>query len=124
MPIPLYTDHNAHGPTVRQLEAKGLDVLTVEADGRADEKDDGVLLDRAGELRRAMFSTDDDFLKETRRRDLAGEPYVPVFYAHQLHATVGEIVTDLVLFCTLGTIDDPDLASQVTRLPTRRPEFT
>ena len=98
-------------------------MLTVEADGRADEKDDGVLLDRAGELGRAMFSIDDDFLEECARRDRAGEPYVPVFYAHQLQSTVGQIVTELVLFCTLGELDDPDLASQVTRLPTRRPEY-
>ena len=124
MPIRLYVDHNVHGPTVRQLEARGIDVLTVESDGRADEKNDAALLDRAAELGRAVFSTDDDFLKEARRRDWAGEAYVPVFYAHQLRATVGEIVNDLEVFCTLGELDDPGLADRVIRIPTKRERFT
>ena len=46
---------------------RGIDVITAYEDGASD-MDDSALLDRAGELGRALFTQDDDLLAEAARR--------------------------------------------------------
>lgn len=48
------------------LRLRGVDVLTVQEDERLGTPDP-ILLDRATELQRVMFSRDDDFLAEAHR---------------------------------------------------------
>jgi hypothetical protein len=57
--------------------------------------DDPDLLDRAGELRRVIFTQDQDFLREARRRQEIGDFFAGVVYGHQLHLTIGKCVADL-----------------------------
>jgi hypothetical protein len=63
------------------------------------------------ELRRAVFTQDDDFLTEARRRQQAGEPFSGVVYAHQLNVTIGQCVSDLEPIAKVYEPDD--LANKV-----------
>jgi predicted nuclease of predicted toxin-antitoxin system len=55
------------------LRLRGLDVLTVQEDGRR-HTDDDVLIDRATELGRLLFSADLDMLRHVARRQGSGLP--------------------------------------------------
>ena len=92
MTVLLYMDEHVHRAITTGLRLRGVDVLTAQADGRRHVLDD-VLLDRAGELRRVLFSQDEDLLAEANRRRLEGIAFVGVVYAHQLHVSVGTSAT-------------------------------
>jgi len=98
------------------LRDRNVDVQTVQEDGTIGQHDP-LLLDRAQELGRVIFSRDDDFLKEGARRQKAGEPFLGIIYAHQLRVTVGQCIEDIELLA--GTCDPADLANQVIHLPLR-----
>ena len=79
--------------------ACAVDVLTAREDGAAEFEDD-LLLDRATELNRVLFSQDDDLLREANKRQQTGENFAGVIYAHQLNITVGQCIDDLELIAT------------------------
>lgn len=60
MTIALYMDHHVPRAITSGLRLRGVDVLTAYEDG-THELDDPILLDRAGELGRVLFTQDDDF---------------------------------------------------------------
>ena len=78
------------------LRLRGVDVLTAQEDGTAEFEDD-TLLDRATELKRVLFSQDDDLLREANKRQQTDECFSGVIYAHQLNITVGRCIDDLEL---------------------------
>jgi Domain of unknown function (DUF5615) len=112
--IALYMDENVQGQIVRGLRRRGVDVLTAEEDGW-NERLDADVLDRAGELGRVAFSRDDDFLRESVRRQRSGEPFVGVNYAHQIRVSIGRCVSDLELLAQTGFPED--FASTIYYLP-------
>lgn len=63
-------DENVPRAITGGLRLRGVDVLTVQEDGRRG-LDDPRVLDRATELGRVLFSQDEDLLVEARRRHLA-----------------------------------------------------
>jgi predicted nuclease of predicted toxin-antitoxin system len=65
--VGLYLDEHVHRAIATSLRLRGVDVLTAQEDGRR-QVPDPVLLDRATELGRIMFSQDEDFLAEANRR--------------------------------------------------------
>ena len=79
------------------LRMRGIDVLTAQEDGTAEWRDDGHLLERAGELRRVLVSQDADLLREATNRWHEGRDFWGVIYAHQLRNTIGGMVRDLAL---------------------------
>jgi len=100
--LSLYLDHNVRGAVVKGLRRRGLDVLTAFEDGHA-EFPDAVLLSRAAELGRIVFTQDEDFLIIADQW-LRDERHFPgLIYAHQLHATVGQIVEDIQLIAEAAT---------------------
>src|SRR5258708_12091497 len=103
MPIAYYMDEHVPPAISTGLRRRGVDVLTVQEDGRRGEAD-AVLLDRATQLGRVVFTRDRDFLIEAARRQAAGIQFVGVVYAHQLAATPGRCVNDLQL---LSGVYDP-----------------
>jgi predicted nuclease of predicted toxin-antitoxin system len=109
---------DAHVPAAitRALVARGVDVLTAQADG-AMRMDDSPLLDRARQLGRTLFTRDEDFLVEAASRQRAGIPFAGVIYAHQLRVTIGQCVRDLELIAKC--CDPADLANHVEHLPLR-----
>ena len=87
------------------LRLRGVDVLTAQEDGAA-ELEDPALLDRATELKRVLFSQDDDLLREANNRQQTGEHFAGVIYAHQLNITVGHCIDDLELITKATNLDE------------------
>lgn len=114
MSLALYADEHVHRAITLGLRLRSVDVLTVQDDGRRGMPDD-VLLDRAAELERVMFSQDEDLLAEAKRRQVEGVPFSGVIYAHQLGVTIGDCVRDLELIAKVA--DPQDLANHVEYLP-------
>ena len=54
-------DEHVHRAITSGLRLRGVDVLTAQEDGRR-KTADSLLLDRATELQRVLFSQDEDFL--------------------------------------------------------------
>ena len=109
-----YFDENVPGAIAEGLRQRGIDVLTAQEDG-FDETPDPLVLDRAGELGRVLFTRDDDFLREATARLRDGRPVATVIYAHQQRASVRECIDDLELFA--GAATDGEARGQVVHLP-------
>lgn len=103
-------DENVHRAITSGLRLRGIDVLTVQVDGRRRLRDPKVL-DRATELGRVLFSQDDDLLVQARRRQAKGIVFSGVAYAHQLEATIGECMRDLELIAQAASPEE--VANQV-----------
>ena len=114
MSLTLYFDEHVHRAIPAGLRLRGVDVLTIQEDGRRGLADPEVL-DRATELGRVLFSQDDDLLAEATRRQAAGIPFAGLIYAHQLYVTIGECVRDLELIAQAA--DPEDLSGLVQFLP-------
>jgi hypothetical protein len=112
--VALYLDEHVPLATAPGLRLRGVDVLTVQEDNRRGIADH-LLLDRATELGRPLFSQDEDLLAEAQRRQEAGIPFSGVVYAHQLRVTIGICVRDLYLIAKL--MESYDLESRVEYLP-------
>lgn len=114
MSLKLYLDENVHRAIAAGLRLRGIDVLTVQEDGRRRLPDPQVL-DRATELGRPLFTQDDDLLAEARHRQQAGTAFAGVLYAHQQHVTIGDCVRDLELVALL--LEPEELVGKVVFLP-------
>jgi hypothetical protein len=91
-----HTDEHVSRSITVGLRQRGVDVLTVQEDGRTGASD-AALLDRATELGRVLFSQDDDLLVEASERQKSGVPFAGVVYGHQLKLTIGQAIDDLEL---------------------------
>nr|WP_229425990.1 DUF5615 family PIN-like protein [Lusitaniella coriacea] len=78
MSIALYMDEQVPKAVTLGLRQREVDVLTVQEDGRTGTPDP-IILDRATELKRVIFSQDDDFLAEARRRQEEGISFSGVY---------------------------------------------
>jgi predicted nuclease of predicted toxin-antitoxin system len=96
------------------LRLMGVDVLTTQEDGRRHAPDD-LLLDRAFELRRVLFSQDEDLLTEATRRQREGIPFAGVIYAHQLGITIGRCISELEMIAKVASPND--ISNRVEYLP-------
>ncbi|NJN97537.1 MAG: DUF5615 family PIN-like protein [Anaerolineales bacterium] len=105
MAIAIYMDHHVPRAITVGLRLRGVDVLTAYEDGSS-ELDDSALLDRANELKRVLFTRDDDLLIETTRRQRAGIPFYGVIFAHQLRVSIGSCIEDLELIAQVGEAED------------------
>jgi predicted nuclease of predicted toxin-antitoxin system len=103
--IRFYLDENVQGEITRGLRQAGIDVLTVQEDGREGLPDPSVL-DRAGELGRVLFSQDSDLLVEASRRQSTWERFGGVIYARQNVVPNGRCVADLHLIAETCSIED------------------
>lgn len=107
-------DEHVHRAITAGLRLRGVDVLTVQEDHRRN-VDDSILLDRATELQRIMFSQDEDLLAEATRRQRNGTSFTGVIFAHQLHVPIGICVHDLELIAKATSLED--LVNRVEFLP-------
>jgi predicted nuclease of predicted toxin-antitoxin system len=87
-------DEHIHKGITEGLRQRGVDVLTVQEDGRTGTPDT-LVLDRATELQRVIFTQDQDFLAEANRRQVEGMSFAGVIYAHQQLVTIGNCIRDL-----------------------------
>ena len=114
MTVALYMDHHVPKAITMGLRLRNIDVITAHEDG-ADELDDDVLLKRAHELGRALFTQDDDLLEEAAKCQRHGIPFSGVIYGHQPRLTIGVCVQDLEIIARSGEAED--LKNQVVFLP-------
>ncbi len=114
MTLSLYMDHHVPKTITLGLRLRNVDVLTAYEDG-TDQLDDDLLLKRAHELRRVLFTQDDDLLAEAAKCQRNGIPFSGVIYGHQLQVTIGVCVHDLELIAKSG--EPAELENHVLFLP-------
>lgn len=114
MSLLLYMDHNVIRQITEGCRARGLDVLTAREDGFDNQPDD-VVLARATELQRVVFTHDTDFIGITGAWLTAARPFPGVVYAAQRSVPIGRAIQDLELIC--GALTPADIANQLIRLP-------
>jgi predicted nuclease of predicted toxin-antitoxin system len=112
--ISLYMDEHVPLAITEGLRRRGVDILTVQEDGRRGYPDP-VLLDRALELGRVVFSQDEDFPIEAARRQTEGIDFSGVIYARQTAVSVGDCVRDLELIAKVA--EPEDCFNQIQYLP-------
>lgn len=116
MSLKLYMDEHVPTAITEGLRRRGVDVLTVQHDGRLGIKDPE-LLDRATETQRVLFTRDTDFLKESANRRRHGKRFAGIIFAHQLRVSIGECVEDLELLAKACELNE--FENQVLHLPLR-----
>ncbi len=114
MAVSLYMDHHVPKAITVGLRLRGVDVLTSYEDG-TDQLDDEKLLKRAYELKRILFTQDDDLLAEATKYQRAGSPFSGVIYGHQLRLTIGVCIQDLEIIAK--NAEPEELQNQVLFLP-------
>lgn len=114
MAVSLYMDHHVPKAITVGLRLRDVDVITAYEDG-ADQLDDDLLLKRAHELGRALFTQDDDLLEEVAKCQCEGIPFSGVIYGHQLRMTIGVCLQDLEIVAKSGEMKDVE--NQVIFLP-------
>ncbi len=105
MALALYMDQHVPKSITIGLRLRGVDVLTAYQDG-ASTLDDPDLLDRASELKRVLFTQDDDLIAEAAKRQGENIHFYGVIYAHQLRVPIGICIRDLELIAKAGEPDD------------------
>jgi hypothetical protein len=98
------------------LRLRQVDVVTAQEDNTS-RLPDPLLLDRATELGRVLFSQDDDLLKEAVKRQREGGHFAGLVYAHQLNITVRRSIEDLELLAK--AYDPEDMVDRIVYLPLR-----
>jgi hypothetical protein len=114
MPVALYMDVHIPRAITLELRLHGVDVITAQEDN-ALHLFDPELLDRATVLGRALFTFDDDLLKEAKRRQAADIPFGGVIYARLLQVSIGLCVRDLEIIAKAG--EPAEMAGRVEYLP-------
>jgi len=94
MSLALYMDHHVPRTITQGLRARGVDILTAYEDG-SDQMLDPALLDRAGQLERALVTQDQDLLVETAKRQEVGTFFRGVICIRQTQINIGDCIRDL-----------------------------
>ncbi len=114
MAVALYMDHHIPKAITAGLQARGVDVLTTQADGTR-KLPDADLLDRATELEHVLFTFDDDLLTEATKRQRLNRNFNGVIYIHLQDVRIGKCIEDLEVLAKAGTPED--FKNLVTFLP-------
>ena len=114
MSVPLYMDEQVRSEITDGLRRVGVDVLTIQEDGRTGAAD-LLVLARATELGRVLFSLDLDMLEHATSCQRSGIHFFGLAYAPQLGVTIGQAIASLEL---LAKVSDPhDVADRIEYLP-------
>ena len=114
MAIALYMDAHIPRSITLGLRMRTVDVLTAQEDG-GEMLPDPMLLDRASELGRVLFTFDDDLLPEAVKRQGENKLFSGVIYAHPLRISIGQCIRDLEVIAKAG--EPGDLQDRVEFLP-------
>lgn len=102
MSLPLYMDEHVKSAVTTGRRQRGIDVITVQEDGYV-ERDDAEILARATDLKRVLFTQDDDFLVIAHSWQMSSREFYGVVYGHQLELTIGIAVNHLQVVCEAVT---------------------
>jgi hypothetical protein len=107
---------DVHVPRVvaLQLSARGLDILTAQADN-ACTPPDHLLLECASHLDRIIVNSDIRFRALAENWQRQQIPFNGMVFAHPLHVTIGQMVRDLELIA--GAIPGEEIQNQIIFLP-------
>ena len=114
MALPVYMDVHVPAAITWGLRRHGIDVLTSQEDGTSRAADE-VLLERATQLGRILFSQDTDLLAIAQSWQSTGREFGGLFFAHQEGASIGRLIEDIELLAKCATREE--LANTVTYLP-------
>lgn len=114
MTLALYMDEHIESVITSQLSSRGINVLSVQQDGRSGLADEFVLA-RAYELRRVLVTQDADFFAEATRMNEAGGDHYGIAYVRDYRVTLGPIIDDLELFAACNEPDE--VLNTITRIP-------
>jgi hypothetical protein len=114
MPLAFLFDQHAAAAIARALRLRGVDVLTAYQDG-ADRLPDELLLLRATQLNRVLFTQDEDLLALAHRYQDEKKFFAGVAYAHQLRVSVGRCISDLEVIAKASSAEE--MANHVEFLP-------
>ncbi len=98
-------DEQVPKPITTGLRQRDVDVLTVQEDGRSGYPDP-LLVDRATELGRVIFSQDEDLPMEAYHRQAEGINFSGVIYARQNQVSIGDCVRDLEVIAKVSNPED------------------
>lgn len=101
MSLAFYMDENVHGAITLGLRLRQIEALTVPEDDR-EGLPDPLVLDRATELNRLLFTQDRDLLIEATKRQSEEIYFGGVVYAHQLMISIGDCIRDLEIIAKAG----------------------
>jgi Domain of unknown function (DUF5615) len=116
MPAKLYFDVHIPSAVTEGLRRRGVDVLTSQEDGTREQPDE-ILLQRAVDLERILFSQDTDLLALANQWQAVGRSFPGVVYSAQLGISLGRLVEDLELLAYCAAPEE--LSSRVIHLPLR-----
>ncbi len=114
MSVTFYMDEHIHRAITAGLRLREIDVLTVQEDGYGGYSD-SIILDRATELKRVLFSQDQDFLVESNLRQSQNIQFSGVIFARQSIVSIGQCINDLEIIGKLGNPEE--FMNQVQFLP-------
>lgn len=114
MSVSLYMDENVPRQITVGLRLRDVDVLAVQEDGKAGMLDPAVPA-RATELKRVLFSRDDDLLTLAHQRQKDGISFPGVIYSHPQGIGIGDCVKNLEIIAKASTLED--CLNQVQYLP-------
>src|SRR5262245_52267340 len=107
-------DHHVAAAISAELRRRGIDVLTAQED-ESDQLDDDLLLERARQLDRVLFSQDRDLLRIANEWLGSGRDFNGLIYAHQLSITIGQAIRDLELLALV--LDPEEMRNRIEFLP-------
>jgi predicted nuclease of predicted toxin-antitoxin system len=105
MSVGILMDEHVPSAITEGLRRRGVDVLTVQEDGR-DGLPDPKVLDRAAELGRFVFTQDQDFLAIGAARLAAGQHFSGIVFAHQMEISVRRCIDELEIISILGSLTE------------------
>ena len=114
MTLALYMDEHIESLITEQLANRGIDVLTVQEDGRTSLPDDLVLA-RAYELRRVVVTQDADYFGVATRTNEAGDDHYGIAYIRDFKIPLKRIIDDLEAFAYCSHPDE--VLNTITRIP-------
>jgi hypothetical protein len=114
MAIGLLMDVHVNVAITQQLRRRGVSVVTAQEDQSAQFTDDK-LLERAAQLGRVVFTNDIRFHALAEDLQRQGTPFHGLIFAHPMHCTIGQCVSDLEIIAK--ATEPSDWPDTVMRLP-------
>lgn len=105
MAVGFYMDHHIPRAITSGLRRKGVEVITAEEDG-AKRFHDSDLLARATELKKVLFTFDDDLLTEAALCQRNNKKFAGLVYAHCQDISIGKCIRDLEIIAKAGESED------------------
>ena len=119
MAVRLYTDVHVPRAIVDQLTRRNVDVVTAIDDSCAELSDD-LLLERARELDRVLFTHDIRFKAMAENWQRERRPFAGLLFGHPLRGTIGQYVRDLELVAQAS--EPSEWVNVVAHLPFKHPD--